>query len=720
MGDEPLYVAFVWHMHQPLYLDWHRGTLSLPWVRLHATKAYTDMPAALEGFPRVKAVFNLVPSLLKQLTFYEGGGEDEFLSLSRKAAAELTDRDKEFILANFFSCHWETMINPYPRYRALLEKRGLSGDSGSIKAAISNFSVQDFLDLQVWFNLTWMGFHLRGDPLVRHLLAKERTYSEEEKHRLLDLQLTALKEVIPRYRRLLENGQIEISTSPFFHPILPLLIDSDCARRAMPHVALPPRFRFPEDAKAQIDRALDLHEELFGQRPLGLWPSEGSVSPELIPILEECGLLWAATDEEILFHSLETHSPTALFQPYQVEIDGAKVRLVFRHHGLSDKIGFVYQRNPAGESVEDFMVSLRQIRQLCLGQGPGPWLVCIILDGENPWEYYPDGGEAFLKGLYEALSEAEDLKTTTVRGFLKKNPPQGRLDRLFTGSWINHNFDIWIGGEEENRAWSLLGHTRRWLKDKASELETEPFEAAYEALMAAEGSDWFWWFGEHFYSPYNSEFDRLFRSHLSRVYEAAGSHPPAELSLPIRRPRHVEPQRVPLGFINPIIDGQESHFLEWSGSGYYSVSDLGSAMYLGPGLIGAVYFGFNLEKIFFRLDPQESLNQWPPGIEINIILSARHKAILSFRPRVEKPAESYRIIIEDRVLGAQREGADLAVDRIVELSVPFALLNFRVGDNVIFWIEILEKGLVRERVPRMGHLSFTVPDENFEQIFWQV
>ncbi|MBA2847689.1 glycoside hydrolase [Thermosulfuriphilus ammonigenes] len=720
MGDEPLYVAFIWHMHQPFYYDWRRDSLSLPWVRLHATKAYTDMPALLEEYPRVRAIFNLVPSLLKQIKFYESGGDDEFLTLSRKPASELNQRDREFILVNFFSCHWETMVNPYPRYRALLEKRGLSTDQASIRAAVSNFSDQDFLDLQVWFNLTWIGFYLRGDPLIRHLLAKERTYSEEDKNQLLDFQIKVLKEVIPRYRRLLESGQIEISTSPFYHPILPLLIDSDCARRSMPQVALPPRFSFPEDAQAQIKQALDYHEAIFGRRPQGLWPSEGSVSPELVPILEDCGLIWAATDEEILFHSLPDPSPAALFQPYLVNINGARVNMVFRHHGLSDRIGFVYQRNPASQSVEDFIEELRRIRAFCFSHGSGPWLVSIILDGENPWEYYPDGGEAFLRGLYEALSEAKDLETVTLVDFLTSHSPRVSLENLFTGSWINHNFDIWIGGEEENKAWTLLGQTRRWFKEREKELSSAERQAAYEAIMAAEGSDWFWWFGDHFSSNYDAEFDRLFRGHLVRVYESCGHHPPAELSLSIRRLRRVEPQRTPVGFISPVIDGKVSHFLEWSGSGYYSLSDFGSAMYLGPGLIEAVYFGFNLKEIFFRLDPQEPLNNWPEDIEINIILSGRHKAVLSFKPRAENIIDTYRIRLDDRVISARQEGGKLAVAKIIELSIPFSVLNFRVGENVIFWIEILEKGLVRERVPRMSYLSFTVPDENFEQIFWQV
>ncbi len=712
--SRPIYIAFLWHMHQPLYKDWQKGWLSLPWVRLHAVKAYYDMPWVLKEFPEVHVTFNLVPSLLRQIEFYLEGGSDYFLELSRKPAEDLGPEEKEFIIGYFFSCNWESMIRPLPPYFSLLHKRGFSVDNKNIAQIAKEFSPQDIRDIQVWFNLVWIGFAHANHPLVKELKSKGRFFSEEEKEAVLSLHLEILQEIIPFYRDMQEEGQIEISTSPFFHPILPLIIDTDCTRRSLTQAPLPPRFSHPEDASLQIESALDYHERLFGRRPQGMWPSEGSVSPELVSLAAQAGLSWLATDEEILYRSLGTRTPQVLLRPYRVVHNGAQVAFVFRHHELSDRIGFVYQRLPAGEAVKDLLKGIYHLATQYSGKAPP--LVTIILDGENPWEYYPDGGRAFLVTLYETLAKSREFRAITISEYLNEFPPERSFSGLYTGSWINANFDIWIGHEEENKAWELLGKVRQLVQ----EVPHLP-EDARTAILAAEGSDWFWWFGDHFTTIFDTEFDRLFRQHLIHVLEVLGMSPLKELEYPVRRLRVIEPKEQPTAFIFPVIDGRETNFFEWSGAGRFEDKSVGEAMYLGESLIKAIYFGFDLKNFYLRLDiSKNNINLLPKKSLIKIIFLGYDQQIeVCFRPRAEEPQQTLVLKKGSIKLDGERAGL-LACESIIELAIPFQNLGFKVGEKVLFFVELLEDNFPRERNPRGGSLYFIIPDENFEQIMWQI
>ena len=709
---EKLHLAFLWHMHQPFYYDWPKGWLALPWVRLHAVKAYYDLPALLSRFPGAKSNFNLVPSLLKQLRFYEEGGTDFFLELSSKPARELAPEDKEFILGYFFSCHWDTMVHPYPRFSELLRKRGTEGKI-DLEKVRERFSTQDFLDLQVWFNLTWVGFAHEDEPLIKELKSKGRDFTEEEKGALLELHRKIIKEIIPLYRKLAEAGQIEISASPFYHPILPLLIDTDLARRNLPQAPLPPRFHHPEDALYQLKEGRAFHQKTLGLNPQGLWPSEGSVCPELIPLATEAGFGWLATDEEILYRSLGRAGPEVLLKPYWATHEGAQIAAVFRHHELSDRIGFVYRQLPAQEAVANLLETAKN-----LGRASGlknPFLV-LILDGENPWEYYLDGGKDFLRILFERIAEDPEINPVTIGEFLKAYPPSETITELYTGSWINANFDIWIGHEEENRAWEVLNRCRSMV----DRLEDLPEEARH-ALMAAEGSDWFWWYGEHFSSIFDLEFDRLFRGHLQAFFRALGREPLIDLLEPIRRPRPIEPEEIPTAFISPVIDGNETFFFEWIGAGKYSPLSLGEAMYLGESLITALYFGFDLENFYLRLDfKKKILEHLSEKTTIKVTLAgAKHQAVVEFRLKAKDIQRTLKLRKGPyRLYGTQ--AGRIAFEKILELALPFENLGFVVGEQVNFYLEIFENGIIRERIPRSGNLVFTVPDENFEEVMWQV
>src|SRR5262249_22707863 len=326
-------------MHQPEYRDPASGQPVLPWVRLHATRAYNDMAAAIERHERARAVTNWAPSLLLQLEAYAAGLQDRDEEIARKPADALSAAERAHVLRQGFSVDWDTWVKPVPRYSELLAKRGMDLARIDLLRAQGLFSLQELIDVQVHFMLAWMGSAARDEvPLVGELLGKERGFTDAEKTALLDASREIARRVVPRWKALQQRGSVEITCSPLFHPILPLLVDSDSARRAMPDTALPPRFQFPQDAREQIRRGLTRAEKDFGTRPVGMWPSEGALSPEVVQILGTEGVRWSATDQGNLERSeLEAAAegkPPLHYAPWM----SGQVALFFRDRDLSDRI----------------------------------------------------------------------------------------------------------------------------------------------------------------------------------------------------------------------------------------------------------------------------------------------------------------------------------------------------------------------------------------------
>ncbi|MBN1477899.1 hypothetical protein JXA47_14185, partial [Candidatus Sumerlaeota bacterium] len=448
----PLHVALVWHQHQPHYRDLMTHEHVMPWVRLHATKDYLDMALILDEFPDMHMTINLVPSLVEQLEeFARGEADDPWLTLVERPAEELDPREKSLVLQRLFSANFDTMIAPHPRYRELHRRRGWSSDPAEIERRVHLFRNGDWRDIQVWFQLAWTDpLLIERDPELRALVEKGTGFTEEEKRALLDKQRAIIGEIMPVHRRLQESGQLEVTTSPFYHPILPLLCDTDWAKQARPDIALPSRrYRHPEDAEAQVREGLAFMAERLGAPPRGMWPSEGSVCPEVIPILARAGVEWIATDEEVLAKSLgiplftrdrrmRVNNMDALYRPYTIEIDGARMSMIFRDHELSDFIGFRAADQDPTEAAKALIERLRDIHAHLNSTGE-PHLVSIILDGENCWEFYRDDGLPFLRALYGGLCDDPDLLPTRVCDFLDAHPPQHSLPKLHAGSWINHD-----------------------------------------------------------------------------------------------------------------------------------------------------------------------------------------------------------------------------------------------------------------------------------------
>jgi alpha-amylase/alpha-mannosidase (GH57 family) len=724
MRDNPLHVAFVWHMHQPYYKDPLSGYYRLPWVRLHGTKVYLDMVEILKDFPSIRQNFNLVPSLLEQLIEYsEGSAKDLYLEISRKNAKELSEDDKIFILENFFLAHWDHMIKPFPRYYELLVKRGTHVIKRDLVRAAKYFTDNDFLDLQVFFNLSWIDPLFREkDPFLRMLSGKGHSFTEEEKALLLGKQLEIVGRIIPTYKEMASGGQIELSFSPFYHPILPLLCDTDTARVAMPNVRLPrQRFLQPEDADAQIRMGIEYFEKVFGFRPSGMWPSEGSVSEDVVRIAARHGVRWLATDEGILSNSLNKRlrdnsgnltGPDLLYRAYTYE----GVSLVFRDHVISDLLGFVYSQWDPRKAAEDLINRLRTIRNSL--HGDTPRLVSIILDGENAWEHYKNDGRDFFLYLYEGLSREERIKTTTVSGFINEFGGRDRLERIFPGSWINSNFGIWLGHEEDNLAWDYLGETRDKLQEIQKQNPSLDTTAAWKALYVAEGSDWNWWYGDEHSTETQEDFDELFRFNLMKVYKEIGRDVPPQLFVPIlRHDRGVSPTLLIRGFIKPKIDGLVTSYYEWYQGAQLDVKKSGGSMHKSESLISTVYYGFNKDTLFLRIDPKTPFAEFEGDIEFLIITSRPADIKIAYPVKGDKKAaELFEKTNEE--WKKVKEISEIAALDVFEIGVSFTDLKAREKDEINLFISIRKGGEEVERCPWRGHISVIVPTEDFEALMW--
>jgi len=710
-----LYIAFLWHMHQPNYRDPTKGFYTMPWVRLHATKAYYDMALLAGRYPEMGLTFNLVPVLLEQLKDYAGGAEDFELILSNRDPVNLTVEEKEAILSRFFQANLNTMIKPFPRYIELLQYRGINGTRSEIERAVKKFAAQDFLDLQVLFNLSWFGFSIRDeDDDIRKLIHKGRFYTTDDRNLILEKQLEIITKLVSIYRKLWENESIDITTSPFYHPITPLLCDTSCALEGMPGCMLPKsQYSYPEDAARQVEMGIDYIENTLGKKPQGIWPSEGSVSPATLEIIRDSGVRWVATDEVILAKSITNYDKNRdLYHPW----NSNDISVFFRDLGLSDQIGFVYARNPVSVAVDDFIGRLRSIATS--GDG-SPRCVSVILDGENPWETYPDSGKDFLNKLYARILSEKWLKPVTFTKFLEENPPGSNIKSIFPGSWINGNFDTWIGDQEEADAWDALKNAREALGKKQETLSEKDSREAWVEIFSAEGSDWFWWYGEDHTSPNDPEFDRLFRTHLERVYNIIGIDVPAEIKEPIIKKQTVRADVEPTGIVTSVIDGKITTFYEWLSAGWFPAMGQEGVMSGVESLISDVYYGFDLNSIYFRFDfvkREEPFNLSRWSLSIHFQNSEFYRIDVSL-----DECDNYIVYrkVKDRWVRRSRR-SDITVDRIIELGISFKDLNLKSGDKSFFTIMVYENALEHERLPRTGMISFVVPDEKYQSLMWQL
>ena len=608
--SHPLYVAFIWHQHQPLYKsrDFNADGLHeyrLPWVRLHGTKDYLDLVLILDKYPKLHQTVNLVPSLMLQLEDYAAGKAiDPYLAVALTDENKLTEQDKQFVVKHFFDGYYHTLVEPHPRYNELFGQRQDKGHNWCVQ----NWTARDFGDLLAWHNLAWIDPLFWDDAEIAGWLKQGKDFTLSDRKNIYAKQREIIGRIIPQHKKMQDAGQLEVTTTPYTHPILPLLADTNSGRVAVPQMALPEeRFQWESDIPLHLTKAWQMYQERMGCNPRGLWPSEQSVSPVILPHIRQQGFKWICSDEAVLgwsknhfFHRDEAGNvtePELMYRPYRLETPHGDLAIVFRDHRLSDLVGFTYSNMNPRQAASDLIGHLEAIAEsLQARQGGGqalaePWLVTIALDGENCCEYYDRDGLPFLDALYSKLSKDDDIRLVTVEEFISLFPPTETIksEQLHSGSWVDGSFTTWIGDPVKNRAWDLLTAARETLaKHPEATPETNP--EVWEALYAAEGSDWFWWFGEGHSSNHDAMFDSLFREHLRAIYLALNEPIPEILNQPVEE-HEDKGDRTPQGFIHPIINGIGDE-QDWDRAGRMEIG----------GAMGTMHRSSTVQRVFYGLD----------------------------------------------------------------------------------------------------------------------
>ncbi len=525
-------ICFLWHQHQPEYRL--NGRFVLPWVRLHAIKDYADLPRILSEYS-IPHTINLVPSMLEQLDACTQGVLDPLEELAEINTASLS-HEQHRELTRWLLTLRDPMMEGLPRLASIVSHLR-SPDHPAL-------SEQEWRDAQVLFHLAWCGpvTRRRSEP-IRRLLEQGAHYSEDQKVDLMKTIRGLVAEVVPTMLEQSRAGHIEVSITPFHHPILPLVIDTDAAGECMPRATLPsPAYRAPFHARRHVRRALDDWQRRSGTIPSGMWPAEGSLSMEALEVLAASGVRWTATDEGVLRASAgEQFVRSDVYFPHEVATTSGNMMVLFRDHGLSDAIGFEYASWDATSAAADFVRRLEERRQLIIHEQGASALekavIPVILDGENCWEFYHHNGEEFLRSLMRHL-EDDDRFTCVTCGEVADSGHARRLEHLRAGSWINGDFGVWIGSPTKNLAWSLLGQAMQALAQAGHDEET--VAARMEVL---EASDWFWWYDERHQAPHREEFDRIFRARLRDVFESCNTDVPDVLLRPLTEAERQDGQR---------------------------------------------------------------------------------------------------------------------------------------------------------------------------------
>ena len=653
----------------------------------------------------MRCVANFSGSLLEQLTLsLDEGWEDHYCHLTRLAPEDMEAADYDALVSRFFSVNHDQAMARFPRYVELLARR----DAGA------RLERAEIIDLQVLFNLAWCGFTIRReDARAIALVDKGRDFSPADREMVLNVHSDAMRRSRDAWKGLVASGQVEPSVTPMYHPILPLLIDSHAARVNLPEAPLPDRFEFPEDATAHVLEGLEWGGEFFGRRPGGIWPSEGSVSPALVDLLHAEGVQWIASDEAVLHRSEVPGLRPAGYHQRAWVARSEGPQIFFRDHELSDLIGFTYARTEPTVAVADFLERVRS-RESAHGHD----LVTVILDGENAWEHYPNDGAEFLDALYGALEAAEDVETTTPASYLAAHSDAGRIQSLWTGSWIDADFHIWIGRPETNRAWQYLGAARRTLSGLGETSARDvDLEEARRHLMRAEGSDWFWWYGDDFDAAEEDLFDWLFREHLAAAYRAMGEAPPTALAHPISGIRRAPEADQPHNPIAPALDGRVGGYLKWLGAGRLPLRASGNAMAQTNRSLEEVRFGFGQGTFYMRWTLRSGIR---PSVEHPLSFAVSIEAQKGIDSNlVFSVAEPGRCVVQGEDCARFDDARGFFVD-CLELAVPLAPLGVAPGE--VFWLNLaVRQGeLELERAPRSDAFEIPVPDASSEARDWLV
>lgn len=746
--SKKLSIAFYWHMHQPVYQLSPTGDFLMPWVRLHAVKDYLDMALWAKKFDKLKLNFNFVPVLINAIINYgENEAHDIHSRLTITPQDELTNEDKIFILNNFFDANYQTMILANPEYHRLYQIVQSSGTEDT-----SIFSNQEYADLMALFNLAWIDPSFKtSNSELKKLVKKGKNYTLEDRIAIIQIQRDIIKKIIPTIRKLIEKNKIEITTSPYYHPILPILLDyKNIKKNSSPANDLQD-LKTDLDAKMQTKMALDRIEEVFGKRPRGVWPSEQCVSAKTLEMLSSLGVEWSLSDEGILANSINFEfehdfkgyikEPYHLLKTYKYKTSTSDLKMVFRESTIPNLIGFEYQNHNPIATANDLYDRIKVLQSKILSSPDNEHLLTIALDGENCWENYLEDGASFLKTLYTLITEDDSLETVLLSDYLEKTKEDKLLPKIASGSWINRNFKLWIDEPVKDIAWTYLKRVRQ---DFANFVKREPLnpniELARRELFICEGSDWFWWYGEPNDSGRDNIFDFLFRTHLKNVYRYLDLDTPKYLDDPLSDISTSKPSKYPKSLITPSINGKNvvDEDDEWNNAGYIEIPD--GPVLRESKLFDKIRFGNDQNNFYLKFH----LNKY---IKENLELSKRTYQMYIYTRKashrqdlapvrlinktknitpvsMEKFHNEIQIAIRNNKLQLLRiikaipgdmwvlemsKSIEAVYDEVLDLKIPFDILGIKSGETLEFLFINANYGVKDFYIPNETVLSVTRP-----------
>lgn len=727
-------------MHQPVYEI--EGTYLMPWARLHAVKDYLDMILVLEKFPNLKLNFDVVPALMDTIVNYINGYHDIHSELTVSDTEKLSDEEKSFILNNFFSPKFETMLYKSENYKSLYQKR-FSKDT----CDINDFSAQELSDLMALFNLVWIDpVHDDRYPRIKELWKKQYNYTLEDRIEIINIHRQIIKEIIPTYKKYIDEGRIELTTSAYYHSILPILIDLKAStKNTFTTEGLPPTLGMLDDARKQIRMALDKVEEIMGVRPKGFWPPELCLGPKTLNLLAKEGIEWTISDEGILSDSINfdfirdfkgnLNDPYHLTKVYEYQTKTKPINVIFRDRSIPNLINFEYAGIDSKMAANDLFDKIKVIQNKLLVSPDQTHLLTIALDGENCWENYQNDGNDFLAKIYSLIENDETLETVLISDYIKKDKHKKTLNKIYSGSWIDKTFQYWVGEPTKNKAWSYLKHTKDVYEAFAKQNKNYPhLDAAYRELMIAQGSDWFWWYGEPNNSGQDFVFDYIFRERLKNVYLILGIEPPEYLNTSLITKVEM-PLKHPVRSISPRMDGLAESMDDWYYSGNISLLD--GPVFRESKNVDKILFGCDSDNIYFRLNVNKG------GSETAIISKisqfyiylrnasdVKNRAFIRLISKTDNPYpilqekfehEIALTLIKDTLYPprlatclhpniwtlANHEEVNIVYKDVIDLTIPFNMLGIKKGETVEFFLANTDSGVKNTYIPQEILLSLT-------------
>ena len=733
-----LSLAIYWHMHQPVYEI--EGTYLMPWTRLHAVKDYLDMVLFLEKFPKLKLNVDVVPALIDTIIEYNNGADDIHSELTVSDVSKMTAEEKAFVLHNFFSPKFETMIFRSETYKEIFQKRFSEDFSG-----FDDFNEQEISDLMALFSLVWIDpMHYGRYPKLQELWNKQKNYTQEDRIDIIKIHRQILSEIIPTYKKYINEGRIELTASAYHHAILPILLDMKSAIKLAPTTeGLPVALKMKDMAILQVKKALDRIEEVFGVRPKGFWPPELCICPKTLNLLANEGIEWTISDERILADSAKFNfvrdfkgnlsDPYHLLKVYQYQTKSAPINIIFRDRSIPNLINFEYAGINPDLAAGDLYDKIKMIQNKLLVSPDKTHLLTIAQDGENCWENYENDGNDFLGKLYTLIENDESLETVLISDYIKSDEHKKTLSKIIPGSSIDSTFKYWIGDPIKNKAWNYLEQTKEiYDKYAADKSNLGDKVKALNELMIAQGSDWFWWYGEPNNSGQDFVFDYMFREHLKNVYVALNLEIPKFLQESLITKFEI-PFKRPARRISPRIDGLQSSDDDWYNSGLITLLD--GPVHRENKNVDKIFFGCDNKNMYFRLHVNKNASEVGFMERINqfyiYVRNATHAGSRAYIRLISKTDNPYPILsekfeneltltlVKDTLYPprlstclhqnmwtlANPEGVNIVYKDVIDLSVPFDTIGVNHGDKVEFFIANTDSGVKNTYIPQEIMLS---------------